>query len=371
MQYDLPAHIAYTQQLPSDIKYNLSNSSAAISTIEQVAPNAIEQIGSLPLSYASIRGDEVLRKQIVEFVAELNPDSPNNEVLQCITYCGAQEAIQAIYHSLLLPGDEVVLVNPCYPSLYNSALYLGAKVTAVKPEFDGEWRCPVEQIIACLSQQTKLIVVNSPHNPTGCVYTEDQHRALLEAAERIGCYILSDDVSQASNFNKLSIGHSYLHYEKAISIGVLSKSFGLPGVRLGWSVTVNRELNEKLLAYKCANSICTSRIDEVIAIEVLSNRTSILSKNNCVLLNNMSLFDQFVSTSAALEWTAPKAGILTLVKYNGKTPFQQWLQKLITHYSTVVLPSSLFGYDGPFFRLGLGQENFSSALKVLSTSFDS
>lgn len=368
--WELPAHIAYTEQLPGGIKYNLSSSSAAIKSIAEIAPNAIEQITDLPLSYASIRGDERLRKELIRFAVELNPSTVYTSPLHCLTFCGAQEAIQAVYHTLLAPEDEVVLVSPCYPSLFSSAKRLGAQVKTVLPKFESGWHCPIEQVIAAVSDKTKLIVINSPHNPTGLVYTLEQHRVLLDVAKHYGCYILSDDVSQASNFDHVPIEHPYLSYEKAISIGVLSKSFGLPGIRVGWSITACARVNDKLLAYKCANSICTSRIDEIVAIDVLQQRHKIITDNNQTIKHNIECFDALVSSTEQLEWQSPEAGILSLVKYCGDEPFEHWLNDLAFEHQILALPSSLFGLNENFFRLGLGQKDFSSSMAALARALE-
>ena len=126
---------------------------------------------------------------------------------------------------------------------------------------------------------------------------------------------MSDDVSQASNYLGLALAHRYLDYEKSIIVGVMSKSLGLAGVRIGWAVTPNKLIINNLIAIKVKQSICCSKIDENLACIALRNSTEIIAVNNNIITDNISLFTEFISRHQPwLSWHPPRAGMLALVE---------------------------------------------------------
>lgn len=377
--HSLPKHIAFSQSLASYTKYNLSDSTAQALTLNQLcnlADSTVDanvetnnaqhaNLGETLLQYSPLQGDIVLRQEIINFHQELNCHTSKLGVDSAIIFCGAQEALSAIYQSLLSAEDEIVVVTPSYPSLVNMAKSMGVIVKEVPLCADNNWQVSIDDFKRTVNDKTKLIVVNSPHNPTGSVIATELAEEILQLAQQYQCYLLSDDVSQASNYYDLALAHRYLDYQKSIVVGVMSKSLGLAGIRIGWAVTPNHKLREQLLAIKAVNSICCSKIDEKLAVLALQNRNKIIADNNKIILNNISLFNAFIDRySDKLGWQPPKAGMLSLVEVKNISSITSWAIQVTQESGVLLLPSELFSMTGNCFRLGLGQKSFANTLLV-------
>jgi len=362
-KYPLPKHIAYSQSLASYVEYNLSDSTAQALTVTelcQLAKCELGDIGDTLLQYSPVQGDIALRQAIVDFHQALNCHQQQLGADAAVTFCGAQEALSAIYQALLSAGDEIVVITPSYPSLVRMAESMGVIVREIALSADNHWQVDITDFKQVVNEKTQLIVLNSPHNPTGAIIDTALADEILQLAEHYNCYLLSDDVSQASNYQQLPLAHRYLDYAKSIVVGVMSKSLGLAGIRIGWAITPDQALLQSLVAIKAVNSICCSKVDEKLACIALENNQEILSKNNKIITDNIALFSALVARHPEkLNWQPPQAGILALVEIKNITSMVLWSQTLTKQSGILVLPSELFGHSGNYFRLGLGQKRFA------------
>lgn len=367
----LPAHIAYSQSLNTEINFNLSNSCGQALTLAQLCQLANKSLADLPLTYAPLSGSVALRQAIVGFHNDLNRQSYPLDADNVLTFCGAQEALAAIYKSLLSPGDEIVVFTPNYPSLVTMAQAMGVKVNAIPLQEANNWHMDTEQLAAKVNDKTRLIVINSPHNPSGSIIDSEAAKQVLALAKKHNCYLLADDVTQASNYHDLSLAHDYLSYEKSLVVSVMSKSFGLAGLRIGWVLSPDKSLLANLLSVKAYGSICTSVVDEQLALMVLQHSDNILARNNRIISDNIKHFQCFVDANAGVfSWQPPQAGIMTLVKSHLKRPIKDWGPELARKHKVLVLPAILFGLEGEYFRLGLGQQEFLAALSAFQDFID-
>lgn len=385
----LPAHIAFSQSIETNIDYNLSDSTAQTMTVSELCALGNSSIDELSLSYGALMGDQALRQAIITFHTDLNTTkeslltdplvkkssgdfTPVLNEHNVLTFCGAQEALASVYQHLLQAGDEVVLMTPCYPSLKVMAENSGCVVREISLSALTDWQVNIDSFLPLVNERTKLIVLNSPHNPSGNIIDSFLAAQLLSLAKQFNCYILADDVSQASNYNHLPLAHQYLTYSKAIIVSVLSKSFGLAGVRVGWVVCQDKALIQGLLAVKCYGSICCSAVDLFLAKIALNHHQIIISKNNLITQNNIILCENFINTNSDLfSWHPPKAGMLAIVKCHFEQPIEQWARELAKVTGVLLLPTSLFGMPGQYFRLGLGQANLFQALQAVQVYLNS
>ena len=366
---ELPAHIQFTQSLSCLIEGSLSDSTAQSLTLGQLlnlSDEKNDQFNELELSYAPLKGGIKLRKAIAQFHDKLNHhQSPLNEN-NVLTFCGAQEALASIYQCLLAPDDEIIVVTPSYPSLVTMAEKRGCVVKKIELSAQQKWQLNIEDFKSNITDKTKLIVLNSPHNPTGSVIDSDLAEQILSLAKAYDCYVLADDVSQASNYNNLSLSHRFLDYEKAIVVSVMSKSFGLAGLRIGWAISKNEDLLSQLLGVKSVGSICCSVIDEAAAELALRHSDKVINQNNQLIRTNIEIFQTFVDEHQDLfHWHPPQAGILALVEVKNVSSIGLWARDLADKTGILLLPATLFGLSGNYFRLGLGKNNF----KYLLTKF--
>ncbi|MCH2055990.1 MAG: aminotransferase class I/II-fold pyridoxal phosphate-dependent enzyme [Thalassotalea sp.] len=389
MKIVTPPHIAYTQQFTGKINCNLSNSCAQSLAVEQLLtlPNAEQRWTDFlqrPLSYTSVKGDGQLRSQIAEFVQHQNKFSTQSTLLNAddvITFTGAQEALRAIYKAVLEPNDEVIVFTPNYPSLTAMVGEFGAQLVPIALRHEDGWRLDIERLAEKVSEKTKLIVVNVPHNPTGAILSTKERQQVLEIAKSADCYLLADDVSQPISFSitdtdsqdcfygDRSLAHDYLNYdveyEKTVSVGVMSKAFGLGGVRLGWVVSRHRELLDALLAIKAGASICTSATDECFAQIAFDNADNIIINNRKLVETNVLQGKQIIDRSTVLDWQQPRAGLLALVSVNTDVSIEEWAPDFTNKTGVLILPAFLFGLEGNYFRLGLGQSDMREGLLQL------
>lgn len=374
----LPPHIAYNQSLNTEITINLSHSCAQTMTLAELIQLSNTDFNQVLLDYAPLRGSEQLRGAICDYYQQYN-QALNQSIKQGIhqenkalsandvlTFCGGQEALAAIYQTVLKPGDEVVVFTPCYPSLITMAERIGCQVKLIELKQENAWQFDVAEVEAVMSARTKLLVLNSPHNPSGSVIDSKLSEQLLALAIKHQCYLLADEVTQASNYFNYPLSNNYLSYDKAISVGVMSKSLGLAGIRVGWLITKNQVWLAQLTAVKASGSICISAVDQALALSVFAHSEQIISKNNQLIISNIEQVNHFISQYCHLfQWTEPKAGMLALVKYLGVEGVESLSQTLANDYGVLILPSRLFGLSDDFFRLGLGQKNLTAGLTAL------
>lgn len=366
----LPAHIQFTQSFTRTIEGSLSDSTGQSLTLGELCQLSGEHTGILneiDLSYAPLQGTIELRKVIAQFHNTLNHHQSVISEKNVLTFCGAQEALASIYQCVLTEGDEIIVVTPSYPSLTNMAEKLGCIVKAITLSAQRQWQVNIDDFKAQLTNKTKLIVVNSPHNPTGSVINTDLAEQILLLAKEHDCFLLADDVSQASNYHQLALSHRFLDYEKSVVVSVMSKSFGLAGIRIGWAVSKNQSLLSQLLAIKSMSSICCSAIDEVAAKIAFKHSEQIIEQNNQLIKANIALFQGFVDEHQSLvHWQPPQAGLMALVEINNITSIELWAKAFTDKTGILVLPATLFGLSGNYFRLGLGKNNFKYLLTKLS-----
>jgi len=355
------AHLSYVNQLRARLTQpltsSLSDSSAAPLNVAQLLSldsNAQQQLHNLNLGYASMQGSQLLRQAIIQLhqghcvQTQLKPDL-------VATFSGVQEALFTCFNALLQPNDEIIAFTPNYPSLTALPQQLGAKVQTIDLQFDNAWQFDVDQLRQLINPRTRVIVVNFPHNPTGAMISSSQAKQIIELANLHGLYILADEVSIFSNVNNQMISYPWLDYPKSISFSVMSKSFGLAGIRVGWAISQDQTLIERMLQIKGYLSICGSASDEVLATTAINCKEQILNRNNQIISDNINAVDKLITNShGQLKWHRPSAGIMTIVQTNLSIDVNQLAEKLAFNHQTLMLPGNLFGIKGDFFRLGLG-----------------
>jgi aspartate/methionine/tyrosine aminotransferase len=267
--------------------------------------------------------------------------------------------------TVLKTGDEVIGMLPCYPSLSDLPACFGAEFKGVQLQEQNQWQPAISEFAAQITDRTRAIVINSPHNPTGVVLNQAWLDKLIELCDQHDLYLISDEVSSFSDFAGTGCQPEVLQYEKAILTNVLSKTFGLPGIRIGWVMTRNTAITEAIRNLKTFNSICQSQLDEQVACFVLhkARAEAIIEQNNAIIRKNIELFDAFVGERDWLRWHKPKAGILGLVHCDNPLQplLQDWFDK-----DVLVLPGHLFGIEGDYFRVGFGKNDFAEALARIS-----
>ena len=314
----------------------------------------------LRLGYTESSGDPALRAEIAKLYDRISAD-------EVVVFSGAEEAIFALQNVLLAPGDHALIVRPAYQSLAEVARAAGAEVSALELREAAGWRLDVAEVRAALRTNTRLIMINEPHNPTGSLSDRATFDALVELAAESGARLVVDEVYRFLEFDsadRLPAGADAL--ETGVSIGVMSKSFGLAGLRIGWIATRDRELLTRLAAFKDYTTICNSAPSEVLALIALRAGPAVLARNRAIVEANLPLLDGFFDQwSGVFEWVRPRGGSVAFPSLIADRPIDSFAQELVEETGVLVLPGTLFGDTGNRFRVGYGRTNLPAALARL------
>ena len=312
----------------------------------------------LGLGYTESMGHPLLREEIAKLYANISP----KEVLVTVP----EEGIFIAMKTLLKKGDHVVVTAPCYQSLSEVALSMGCKCAYWMPHWEDStgWKFRVEDLFSLITTDTKLLVINFPHNPTGALLSESELNRVVAVAQERNIPIFSDEMYRyLEHDSALRLPSVAEIYEKGVALSGLSKSFALPGLRIGWLLTQDRALLQSLAFYKDYTTICSSAPSEVLGIIGLRAKEQIVRQNLDIISNNLSLLDAFFGKHRHLfSWHRPKASSIAFPKYLANHPISSYCSKLIDNTGVMLLPAPLFGMDGPWFRIGFGRKNLPQAL---------
>ncbi len=313
----------------------------------------------LTLGYTESTGHPLLRQEIARLYTSIAAD-------EVLTFAGAEEAIFTVMNVLLQAGDHAVVVWPGYQSLYEIARSCGADVTLL-PLQPATWSLDIEQVRAALRPNTKVIVVNFPHNPTGALPDQSTFQQLLQLANEAGISLFSDEVYRGLEYEEHDRWPAAADCApRSISLGVMSKVYGLAGLRIGWIATHDSELLRRAAAFKDYLSICNSAPAEILSLIALRARAQVLARSRAILMPNLGLLDRFFERwSEAFTWVRPRAGSIAFPRLCLDMPIEQFTAELIEQQGVLLLPGSVYEYTGNHFRLGFGRSNLPEALERL------
>jgi aspartate/methionine/tyrosine aminotransferase len=313
----------------------------------------------LTLGYTESSGLPALREAIASQYSSLAAKN-------VMVVAGAEEGILLLAHALLGPGDEAIVVTPAYQSLYELPRSLGAKTHLVPLRFEDRWQLDPDAVARVANSRTRLIIVNFPHNPTGAMISADTQRRLIEIANGCGATLFSDEVYrglEADPATRLAAAADLS--DRAVSLGVMSKSFALPGLRIGWLATKDANLLSKVGRLKDYTTICSSAPSEVLALIALRAADRILDRSRAIVAANREAATKFIAAhSKQVEWIAPQASSIAFPRFREGSA-ESVAAALRERESVLMVPGPIFGADPRHFRLGLGRRDFPSALAAL------
>lgn len=309
------------------------------------------------LGYTEVAGDPELR----EVISGLYKDMTFENI---IVHAGAQEPIFNFMNVLLEKGDHVITQFPIYQSLYEVANSIGCEVSnwEVEQTKDG-WIMDIDKLENLIMPNTKLIVLNSPNNPTGYTFTEQEIVRIADIARKHDIYVFCDEVYKGIELDGDKRPWFADYYEKGISLGVMSKAYGLAGLRIGWIATKDKYLLDKLMKMKHYTSISSSAPSEKLSIIALKNSDLLLERNKKIIEDNLKTSDEFFSKYPKLFiYNRPMAGPVAFIKMNIDIPIADFCDELVERKGVLLLPSNIYGMDTQYFRMGFGRRNFKESL---------
>ena len=341
----MPIEIESPEQFGYDrIKYNLAESSVTDASFSSLGVH----LESLILAYGDHYGKPELRALIASDSQHLEPD-------HVLVTVGAASALFIVNTVLLEPGDHAVIAFPNYATNLETPRAIGANLERLELRFEDGYRLDLDRLERMIRPETKLVSLTNPHNPTGVVIPEADLRRLLEIIETKGCRLLFDETYRDMTFGPLAPLAADLS-PNAISISSLSKTYGWPGLRLGWLISRDANLMESFLAAKEQIFISASLVDEEIAHQGLLRKSEHLERIQAHIRTNFAAKKAWMHAQPELEWVEPGGGVVCFPRIKPSLPvdLDRFYRILNDEFGTFVGPGHWFDCDRRHMRIGYG-----------------
>ncbi|HUI44003.1 MAG TPA: aminotransferase class I/II-fold pyridoxal phosphate-dependent enzyme [Terriglobia bacterium] len=340
----------WQSQWENVVEYNLAESGVDPLTVEELlgGGDAVRELGRRQLLYNQGNGTPELR----DIIGGLYPGATRDNVL--VTH-GTCEANYLAVWNLVEPGDEVVMMLPNYMQIRGLARGFGARVIPFHLREANGWEPDLEELNRAISPRTRLIAVCNPNNPTGSVLSEAAMDDIVAAARRAGCWLLADEVYQGAERSGQTTPSFWGRYEKVIVNNGLSKAYGLPGLRIGWTVAP-KDLILQLWSYKDYTTIAAAVLSDWLARRALepTMRARILERTRAILRGNYPLLEGWMAGHGEdFAVVPPAAGAIAYLRYRHPINSSQLMERCIREQSLLIVPGDHFGMDG-FIRLNYG-----------------
>lgn len=310
-------------------------------------PDFLEKIKDLQLTYGYVEGLPELKKGLSGFYKNVKPDT-------IFTTHGAIDANFQVFYSLVESGDTVISIFPTYQQLYSVPESFGAKVKLWHLHEENNWMPDLDELNELVDKKTKLIVVNSPNNPTGALLDEKTLRGITEIAEDANAYVLNDESYRGLYINPEDWVPSIVDIsDRAIATNSFSKPLSLTGLRLGWIATSSEEVAKELTLHRDYTTISISLLIEKLAALAIEHAEKIYERNLKILRKNFKLLEEWIKEEPLVDWVPPKAGTVAFLRYNLEIPSEELAIRLIKEKSTFLVPGSCFGIENHL-RIGYG-----------------
>lgn len=270
-------------------------------------------------------------------------------------------------NAVLSEKDHIIVQFPCYQSLYAIAQANNVDIDYWEMNEDTNWKPDIFKLQSLLKENTRAIIINTPNNPTGYNFTDTEFDEIINICRKNNLILFSDEVYRLSEYsNQTRLPNAADKYENAISLGVLSKPLGLPGLRIGWIATQNAKLLKKIKTFKDYTTICSSGPSEYLATIALRNVNKLIDRNYAIVQTNLAVLRKFITQYSILfEWIEPEAGNIGFVRILFSENVERFCLDLIEMKGVLLLPSTTYNYGTQHFRIGFGRKNFPEALSLL------
>ena len=345
-------------------KYLLSSSDCESQTIAEVLalePGSHEKFLKHWCGYTESPGAPWLRETIAGMYKGICADN-------VLVVAAAEEAIYVFYNALVGPGDHVIVETPCYESALTVAKSTGATVSEWRRKASTGWAHDVAELESLQRPNTRVIYINTPHNPTGLLMPNEVLQKVLQLAARSGAYVFCDEVYRELEHDPAATLPAACElYERAVSLGSMSKSYGLPGLRLGWLVSKDESLLQKCLSFRMYTTICSSAPSEFLTDVAVRNRGKIVQRNRQIVLRNLRQLNAFLAAHPNdFGWTPPNASPIGFVEFRRAGNVHEFCEILVQEAGVLLLPGSV--YDEPrHIRFGYGRRNMPESLAQLES----
>lgn len=347
------------------VEYNLTVSGVHPVVLRELLaddPDQIDDLLDTSLNYPHVEGIPQLRQNIA---ALYNGAEPEN----IFVTVGAIEANYISINTLLDPGDEIAIMLPNYLQIWGIAKNCNLKINTFRLREDDAWSLDIDELTKAVTPNTKLIAICNPNNPTGHILTEDEMNAIIATAEKVGAWILSDEVyTGTERLTDDETPSFYGRYDKVLAIGSLSKAYGMPGLRLGWVAGPVEALADIVIRHEYI-TICATMLSNKLAAIATSPevRPRIIQRTRDRVRQGYIVLEKWLENHTdTLSLTPPQATGVAFIRYNHDIDSTAFADRLRIEKSVLLVAGELFGIDR-FLRVGFGipEEKLTPALERL------
>ena len=351
-------------------RYHLTASDAETMALEELleyadAPDR-ERWERLRLGYVESQGTPALREAVASTYERISAD-------EVLCFAGAEEGLYCAMHALLAPADHAIVLVPNYQSMETLPRSI-CEVSGVALHEESNWGFLAAEVRKLVRPATRLVAVNFPNNPTGKIADRAEFLALIDLCRERGLYLLSDEVYRGIERDReKQLPQAADLYDRALSLNVVSKAYGLPGLRVGWIASRDRDMLDRMLKLKHYLSICNSAPSEVLACIALKSSARILDRNRGICAGNLQLLSRFFAKHRdRFEWYEPDGGCVAYPRYLAGD-VEEFCRRLVQNAGVLLLPASMYRSDllaapDGRFRIGYGRRGMDEALAAFDTA---
>ena len=348
---DLPtAHLEkWMRNYYFDTQFDIGSSGVEPYTFAQVRELlniSFEDLDKISFHDSETLGDRALRRTIIEQSGYGDPD-------WIMATHGSSESIYLTMTTLLEPGDDVIVLEPCYQQLSTIAAAKGCNLHLWILRFEEKFKPNFDELEKLITPKTKMIVVNFPHNPTGTSIIEEEQQKLIALAASVDAYLVWDAAFAKLAYDGSQLPDPIRFYDKSISLGTLSKAYGLPGLRMGWSLAAPDVL-EHFIHYRDYTTLHLSPLIELLATKAIANSAKLVDPRLEVAQANLDYLEDWIEAhSKHAAWVRPAGGVTAFVKFLQLSDTEDLCCNLAEQHKVLLVPGSCFN-SPQFARLGFG-----------------
>lgn len=352
----------------ADAHYNLGESGIADIRLDQVIPaqDLGARFGPLDFEHNDTRGSSELRDEIAKLYDYADAEN-------VLVTAGITEALLVYLMDRMQPGCNVVVLTPAFHNLYDLPEMLGYEVRRIALSFDKGFNLPLDEIVSACDGQTRAVLLTTPNNPMGTIFTTDEISRLADQLEPLDCDIVLDEQYRLLPYEEGTerLASMANHSGRIVGMGSAGKCYGTVGLRVGWAVSTPARL-ASMNAAKALTSHAVCKLNDAICVSLLREGGHIIAANRATVRANSKALQQFVSkNNSMLSMVPPAAGTVAFPRLAADICSIEFGEELYREHGVLVLPGEAFEMPGFFrIRLGLPAEDFSAALEKMQITLD-
>lgn len=335
--------------------YNIAETCVDSLTVEELISmdgtnpeDFFRSLASKKLTYGHIEGSPEFRTLVSQLYTTV-------EAQQVLVMNGGIAANFLVFYSLVKPGDHVISVHPTYQQIYDVPKSFGATVDLLHLKEENGFLPDMDELRSLVRENTKLICINNPNNPSGSLMERDTLEQIVEIARSCGAYLLCDEVYRnLLQDDDLAVPSVADLYEKGISTSSMSKVLSLAGLRLGW-IAAPKEVIEECIKHRDYTTISVGMLDDLLAVHAMKNYDRILTRNRKIIKDNLAILDEWVANEPAITYVKPRAGTTAMLRYDLPISSVDFCEGLLKETGAFLTPGICFDMEG-YLRIGYACE---------------